>query len=207
MYFTFRLKATLDQGIVGPSAYVIFSNGVARSKRLGTTVVDFLQVFQSDLSWVSVCSQVCLPCRSYVNLMVLTLSMWLTHHDHQLQFMTLIFCSYIWSTRSKEGCNKHPLLFITITNHTDRTFFLWRLHCTWHDLHILVTAPFCSDQKSRAESAQRFTLVPSNNRNYMPYSLYYCLFMPHIYGSYSSCTSHSWWIAHATPHWEVVTNK
>jgi len=30
--------------------------------------------------------------------------------------------------------------------------------CTWHDLHILVTAPFCCDRKSRAVSAQSFTL-------------------------------------------------
>jgi len=44
-----------------------------------------VQVFQSDLSRVNVCSQVFLPFRSYVNLMmVLTLSMWLTHYDHQL---------------------------------------------------------------------------------------------------------------------------
>jgi len=35
-----------------------------------------------------------------------------------------------------ERLQQHPLLFTT--NHTiDRTFFLW------HDLHILVTAPFC----------------------------------------------------------------
>jgi len=40
VYFTFGLKAILDQNIKGPSAYVIFSNGVARSKRLGTTGVD-----------------------------------------------------------------------------------------------------------------------------------------------------------------------
>jgi len=41
------------------------------------------RVFQSDLSWVSVCSQVFQPFRSYVNLMVV-LSMWLTDYDHQL---------------------------------------------------------------------------------------------------------------------------
>jgi len=30
--------------------------------------------------------------------------------------------------------------------------------CTWYDLHILVTAPFCCDQKAQAASAQSFTL-------------------------------------------------
>jgi len=29
---------------------------------------------------------------------------------------------------------------------------------TWHDLHILVTAPFCCDRYARAASAQSFTL-------------------------------------------------
>jgi len=30
--------------------------------------------------------------------------------------------------------------------------------CTWHNLHILVTAPFCCDWKAQAASAQSFTL-------------------------------------------------
>jgi len=30
--------------------------------------------------------------------------------------------------------------------------------CTWHHLHILVTAPLCCDWKGRAASAQSFTL-------------------------------------------------
>jgi len=39
-----------------------------------------VQVFQS---LVNVCSQVFLPFRSYVNLLMV-LSMWLAHYDHQL---------------------------------------------------------------------------------------------------------------------------
>jgi len=45
------------------------------------------------------------------------------------------------------------------------------------------------------------TLNPSHvsiSRASTPRSLYYCLFAPHIYGCYSSPTSHSWWIAHST---------
>ena len=30
--------------------------------------------------------------------------------------------------------------------------------CTWQDLHILVTAPFCCDRKARAACAQSFAL-------------------------------------------------
>jgi len=42
-----------------------------------------VQVFQSDLSQVNICSQVFLPFHSYVNLMMV-LSMWLAHYDLQL---------------------------------------------------------------------------------------------------------------------------
>jgi len=45
----------------------------------------FFSKLLNGSSGVNVCSQVFLPFRSYVNLMmVLTLSMWLTHYDHQL---------------------------------------------------------------------------------------------------------------------------
>jgi len=38
----------------------------------------------------------------------------------------------------------------------------------------------------------------SNDGVHMPWSLYYCLFTPRIYGCCSSLTSRSWWIAHST---------
>jgi len=47
-------------------------------------------------------------------------------------------------------------------------------------------------------SVQSFTLAASNNRDHMPWSLYYCLFGQHIYGCCSSRTSRLWWIAHST---------
>jgi len=47
-------------------------------------------------------------------------------------------------------------LFLSTMNHTDRTFFVWGLNS--HNLHILVTAPFCCDRKSRAACAQSFAL-------------------------------------------------
>jgi len=33
-------------------------------------------------------------------------------------------------------------------------------------------------------------IVESNNRDHMPWS--FCLFVPHVYGCYSSRPSHSW---------------
>jgi len=97
--------------------------------------------------------------------------------------------------------------------------------CIWHDLHILATALFCCDQQARVVSAQSFglwqqatieilqrnhssrTLVilfslsqASISRDSTAQSFYYCLFMPHIYGCWSLCTSHSWWIAHSMQH-------
>jgi len=46
--------------------------------------------------------------------------------------------------------------------------------------------------------AKLHTVAANNNRDHMSWSLYYCLFTPHIYGCYSSRTSRSWWIVHST---------
>ena len=46
--------------------------------------------------------------------------------------------------------------------------------------------------------AKLHIMTASNNWDHPMRSLYYCLFTPHIYGFYSSCTSRSWWIAHST---------
>jgi len=42
------------------------------------------------------------------------------------------------------------------------------------------------------------TVATSNNRDNLTRSLYYCLFVLHIYGCYSFHTSRLWWIAHST---------
>ena len=42
------------------------------------------------------------------------------------------------------------------------------------------------------------TVAATNNRDHMPWSLYSCLFMPHVYRCYSLRTSRSWRIAHST---------
>jgi len=123
-----------------------------------------------------------------------------------------------WITHSMQhqprGCNNNPF-FLQQTAPITCSF------CevsTWHELHILVKAPFCCDQKDWASSAKSFTLwqqatieimhcnhsvrMPvimfnrsqvSIGRDFTPQSLYYCLFTPHINGCYFSHTSHSWW--------------
>jgi len=76
-----------------------------------------------------------------------------------------------------ERLQQHPLFFTT--NHTDRTFFVWRLNSARppHPGHstILLRSeiPSCKCAKLR-------TVVARNNRVHMPWSLYCCLFAPHI---------------------------
>jgi len=96
--------------------------------------------------------------------------------------------------RQSRGCNNIPS-FLQRTAPIARSLCEG---CTWHDLHILVTVPFCCDRKARAASAQSFTLWQQATRDHPTRSLYYCLFAPRIYGGYSSCTSRSCWIAHST---------
>ena len=59
-----------------------------------------------------------------------------------------------FSTTPTERLQQHPLLFTT--NRTDRTFFCEGF--TRHDLHTLITAPFCCDRKAREAYAQNFAL-------------------------------------------------
>ena len=77
-----------------------------------------------------------------------------------------------------ERLQQHPLLFTT--NHTDRTFFVWRLNSAQspHPGHstILLRSEIPSSTCTKLR-----TVAASNNRVHMPRSLDYCLFAPHIY--------------------------
>jgi len=58
--------------------------------------------------------------------------------------------------------------------------------------------------------AKLHTVAASNDRDHLTRSLYYCyycLFAPHVCGCYSSCTCHSWWIAHSTQRQQRGCNK
>jgi len=59
-----------------------------------------------------------------------------------------------FSATPAESLQQHPLLFTT--NRTIVHSFCKGF--TWHNLHILVTAPFCCDWKARVACAQSFTL-------------------------------------------------
>ena len=57
---------------------------------------------------------------------------------------------------------------------------------------------YCCDRKSPSGMCAKLrTAAASNTRVHMPWSLYYCLFAPHMWFC-SSYTSLSWWIAHST---------
>jgi len=90
-------------------------------------------------------------------------------------------CSW-WSTQSTQrqqrGCNNIPS-FLQQTAPIACSFYEG---FTQHDLHILVTAPFCCDRKARAACVQFRTVAASNNRVHATQSIYYCLLMPHICG-------------------------
>jgi len=67
----------------------------------------------------------------------------------------------------------------------------WRKTC-WRVILLRSESPSGKCAKLHAMAAA------SNNKDHMPLSLYYRLFVPHIYGCYSSRTSRSWWITHST---------
>ena len=62
--------------------------------------------------------------------------------------------NHAFSTTPTERLQQHPS-FLQQTAPIARSLCEG---CTWHDLHILVTAPFCSDRKSRTACAQSFAL-------------------------------------------------
>ena len=105
----------------------------------------------------------------------------------------MVNCTF--NTTPTERLLQHPPLFTT--NSTDRTSFLWRFHTTQpsHPGHSTI---LLQSESLSGKCAKLHTVVASNNRDHMPWSLYYNLFVPHIHGCHSSRTPRSWWIAHST---------
>jgi len=82
--------------------------------------------------------------------------------------------------RQLRGCNSIPSLQQTAP--TTRSFCEG---CIWHDLHILVTAPFCCNRKARVANVQSFTLWQQAIIEITHTQLlYYGLFALRIYGYY-----------------------
>jgi len=97
----------------------------------------------------------------------------------------------------RRGCNNIPSFL-------QRTAPIARSLCegwTPHDLHILVTAPFCCDRKSRAACAQSFALWQQATIEFTCHDHSNIACSRHIYVWYcSSRTSRSWWITQSTQH-------
>jgi len=85
--------------------------------------------------------------------------------------------NHTFNATPPERLQQHPLLFIM--NRTDCTFFVWRLTLAQpsHPGHstILLRLEIPSSMCAKLR-----TVAASNNRVHMPWSLYYCLFAPHI---------------------------
>jgi len=92
---------------------------------------------------------------------------------------------------------QHPLLFTT--NHTDRTFFVWRLNSARpsHPGHstTLLRSEIPSDICAKLR-----TVAASNNRDHACNLSYYCLLALQTWWCYSSRTSRSWWITQSMQH-------
>ena len=76
-----------------------------------------------------------------------------------------------------ESLQQHPLLFTT--NHTDRTFFVWRLKSA-RPPHPGYSTILLRSESPSGMCAKLHTVAASNNSSHSPRSLYFCLFAPHI---------------------------
>jgi len=85
--------------------------------------------------------------------------------------------NYIFDVTPPERLQQDPLLFTT--NRIDRTFFVWRLTLARpsHPGHstVLLRSEILSGMCAKLR-----TVAAINNIAHMPWSLYYCLFAPHL---------------------------
>jgi len=87
------------------------------------------------------------------------------------------------------------------------TVQFWYLPSSENVSSLLWYISKCCDLKTRAPSGQSFTLWQQATIEITWRDHSICLFAPHIYGCYSSCTSRFWWIAHSTHHQPRGCNK
>jgi len=66
------------------------------------------------------------------------------------------------------------------------------------DVAAIMRIVLLRSESPNGKCAKLHTVAASNNRHHAPQSLYYCLFVPHIYGCCSSRTSRSCWISRST---------
>ena len=98
---------------------------------------------------------------------------------------TYIFVLHTHPVRGESHNQRHRRVYNNIPSFLQRTAPIARSLCegwTRHDLHILVTAPFCCDRKSRVACAQSFAPWQQAAIEIMRRNLsYYCLLAPRIY--------------------------
>jgi len=118
----------------------------------------------------------------------------ITCHDHSILLVRATymwccslctFCSWWTAQCQPRGCNNIPSFFSM--NRTNRTYFYEGV--TWHNLHILVTVPFCCNWKARVACDQSFTLwqqptIEITRHNHFviacPHHIYMVLLFAHI---------------------------
>ena len=103
-----------------------------------------------------------------------------SRHIHILLFFVHIpfVVNHTINATPPERLQQHPLLFTT--NHTDRTFFVWRLNSARPPYPGHSTILLRSEIPSSICVKLR-TMAASNNRDHPTRSLFYCLFAPHTY--------------------------
>ena len=96
-----------------------------------------------------------------------------------LFFMHILFVvNHTINVTPPERLQQHPLLFTT--NRTDHTFFAWRLNSA-RPSHPGHSTMLLRSEIPSGMCEKLCTVAASNNRVHMPWSLYYCLFAPHIW--------------------------
>ena len=124
------------------------------------------------------------------------------NRDHASQSLLLLVCAtYIYccssrtsrswwitqSTKRQRRIATTPLLFTT--NHTDRTFFVWRLNSArpphpGHSTNLMrseIPSGMSAKHRTVAAVITIKLVAASNNGDHLTRSLYYCLFAPHIH--------------------------
>ena len=103
-----------------------------------------------------------------------------SRHIHIFLFFAHIpfVMNHTINATSLERLQQHPILFTM--NHTDRTFFVWRLNSARppHPGHSTI---LLQSEIPSGMCAKLHTVAASNNRDHSTRSLYYCLFAPHTF--------------------------
>jgi len=121
------------------------------------------------------------------------------NRDHTLRSLSAYVSHYVQSFRSLASpeipCHDHSIIACSrhlykvsffITNHTDRTFFLWRFHTARHS-HLGHSTILLRSESPGGKCAKLHTVAASNNRDHTPRSL--SAYVSHYVQSFRSLAS------------------